>query len=134
LGKENKMGSQRPGRVQEALRQEISKIVHSEMKDPRIGFITITKVDLTKDLRYARIYFSILGEDKDKKLALRGLNNAKGYIKGLLADRIKLRFMPEIAFAIDESLGHAKHIYDILDQIKKERIDGKGDRGDQEVQ
>ncbi len=128
------MGSQRPGRVQEALRQEISKIVHSEMKDPRIGFITITKVDLTKDLRYARIYFSILGEDKDKKLALRGLNNAKGYIKGLLADRIKLRFMPEIAFAIDESLGHAKHIYDILDQIKKERIDGKGDRGDQEVQ
>ena len=127
------MSSQRPGRVQEALRQEISKIVHSEMKDPRIGFITITKVDLTKDLRYARIYFSILGEDKDKKLALRGLNNAKGYIKGLLADRIKLRFMPEIAFAIDESLGHAKHIYDILDQIKKERIDGKGDRGDQEV-
>ena len=127
------MSSQRPGRVQEALRQEISKIVHSEMKDPRIGFITITKVDLTKDLRYARIYFSILGEDKDKKLALRGLNNAKGYIKGLLADRIKLRFMPEIAFAIDESLGHAKHIYDILDQLKKERIDGKGDRGDQEV-
>ena len=127
------MSSQRPGRVQEALRQEISKIVHSEMKDPRIGFITITKVDLTKDLRYARIYFSILGEDKEKKLALRGLNNAKGYIKGLLADRINLRFMPEIAFAIDESLGHAKHIYDILDQLKKERIDGKGDRGDQEV-
>ena len=77
------MSSQRPGRVQEAIRQEVSKIVHVEMKDPRIGFITITKVDLTKDLRYARIYFSILGEDKDKKLALRGLNNAKGYIKGL---------------------------------------------------
>ena len=115
------MSSQRPGRVQEALRQEISKIVHSEMKDPRIGFITITKVDLTKDLRYARIYFSILGEDKEKKLALKGLNNAKGYIKGLLADRIKLRFMPELAFAIDGSLEHTKHIYGILDKIKKER-------------
>lgn len=128
------MSSQRPGRVQEALRQEISKIVQVEMKDPRIGFITITKVDLTKDLRYARVYFSILGEDKDKKLALRGLNNAKGYIKGLLADRIKLRYMPDIAFAIDESLEHTKHIYDILDQIKKERGNAKGDRGDKEVQ
>lgn len=128
------MSTQRPGRVQEALRQEISKIVHGEMKDPRIGFITITKVDLTKDLRYARVYFSILGEDKDKKLALKGLNNAKGYIKGLIADRIKLRYMPEIAFAIDESLEHTKHIYDILDQIKREKRDAKGDRGDKEVQ
>ena len=128
------MSSQRPGRVQEALRQEISKIVQVEMKDPRVGFITVTKVDLTKDLRYARVYFSILGEDKDKKLALKGLNNAKGYIKGLVADRIKLRFMPEIAFAIDESLEHTKHIYDILDQIKRERSDAKGDRGDKEAQ
>ena len=128
------MSSQRPGRVQEALRQEISKIVQGEMKDPRVGFITVTKVDLTKDLRYARVYFSILGEDKDKKLALKGLNNAKGYIKGLVADRVKLRFMPEIAFAIDESLEHTKHIYDILDQIKRERSDAKGDRGDKEAQ
>ena len=127
------MSSQRPGRVQEAIRQEISNIVHKEMRDPRIGFITITKVDLTKDLRYARIYFSILGENKEKKLALSGLNNAKGYIKGLLADRIKLRFMPEIAFAIDESMEYAKHIYDILDQIKKEKSNAKSDRGDKEV-
>ncbi len=115
------MAKQRPERVQEALRQEISKIVQGEMKDPRIGFITITKVDLTKDLRYAKVYFSVLGEDKDKKLALKGLANAKGYIKGLLADRIKLRFMPEIVFVVDESIEHPKHIYGILDKIKKER-------------
>ena len=128
------MSSQRPGRVQEALRQEISRIVQNEVKDPRIGFITITKVDLTEDLRYARIYFSVLGEVKDKKRALSALNSAKGYIKGLLADRIKLRFMPEIAFAIDESLEHTKHIYDILDRIKKEKDNAAGDRGDKEVQ
>ncbi|MDD5436897.1 MAG: 30S ribosome-binding factor RbfA [Candidatus Omnitrophica bacterium] len=128
------MSSQRPGRVQEAIRQEIAKILQGEMKDPRIGFITITKVDLTKDLRYARVYFSVLGEEKEKKLALKGLNSAKGYIKGLLSDRIKLRYMPDIAFAIDESLEHTKHIYDILDKIKKERKDEAGDRGDSEVQ
>ena len=127
------MSSQRPGRVQEAIRQEVSKIVQGEVKDPRIGFITITKVDLTADLRYARIYFSILGETKDKKKALAALNSAKGYIKGLLADRIKLRYMPDIAFSIDESLEHTKHIYEILDQIKKEKRNAESDRGDKEV-
>ena len=70
------MSTQRPERVQEALRQEISLIVQTEIKDPRIGFITITKVELTKDLRYARIYFSILGDAKSKHLALKGLNSA----------------------------------------------------------
>ena len=127
------MGTQRPERVQEALRQELSRIVQNDIKDPRLGFLTITKVELTKDLRYAKVYFSVLGESKDKHLALKGLNSAKGYIKGLLSDRIKLRFMPEIAFKIDESLEHTKAIYDILDKLKKEKDNEKGDRGDKEV-
>lgn len=121
------MSKQRPERVQEALRQEISKIVHDEIKDPRIGFITITKVELTKDLRYAKIFFSILGEMKDKQLALKGLNSAKGYVRGLIGDRIKLRYVPNIVFKIDESLEHTKDIYDLLDRIKKEK--GKPNEG-----
>jgi ribosome-binding factor A len=116
------MSSQRPERVQEALRQEVSRIIQHEMKDPRLGFITITKVELTKDLRFARIYFSVLGEPTQKRLALKALNSAKGYIKGLIADRIKLRFVPDIAFRIDDSIEHTKKIYDILDKIKKEMI------------
>lgn len=129
------MSKQRPERVQEALRQEISKIVQGELKDPRLGFITITKVELTKDLRYAKVYFSVFGEMKDKTLALKGLNSAKGFIKGLIADRIKLRFVPEVAFRIDESLEHTKGIYDILDKIKKEKkTDESSDRGDKEAQ
>lgn len=127
------MTTQRSERVQEALRQEISRVVHEELKDPRLGFLTITKVDVTKDLRYARIYFSVLGETKDKKLALKGLNSAKGYIKNLISERIKLRFMPQIEFKIDESLEHTKEIYDLLDKLKKERHDDEGsDRGDKE--
>ena len=125
------MSSARPERVQEALRQEISKIVQNEIKDPRLGFITITAVDLTRDLRFARVYFSVLGEEKDKKLALKGLKSAKGHIKGLLSDRIKLKFMPELEFKIDESFEHTKRVFDILDKIKKERHDAEGDRGDQ---
>ena len=80
------MSKQRSERVQEALRQEISNIIHDEIKDPRIGFLTITKVELTKDLRHAKIYFSILGDAKDNSKALQGLNSAKGYIKNIVAE------------------------------------------------
>lgn len=136
----------RPERVQEAIRQEISLIVHDEIKDPRLGFLTITGVELTKDLRYARVYFSVLGENKDKELALKGLKSAKGYIKGRLADKIKLRFMPEIEFKIDDTLERTREVFDILDKLKtnqrdrgsvpdesggqKEKGDAEGDRGD----
>lgn len=114
----------RPERVQEALRQEISRITLGEIKDPRIGFLTITKVELTKDLRYAKVYFSVLGGAKEKALALKGLNSAKGYIKGMVADRVKLRLVPEISFRIDESIEHTKEIYDLFEKIKEKK---KGD-------
>ena len=127
------MSTQRPERVQEALRREISKIIQNEVKDPRLGFITITRVELTRDLRFARVYFSVLGESKDKKLALKGLNHAKGYIKSLIGERVGLRFMPEIVFKIDESLEHTKKIYDLMERLKKERKDEEGDRGDKEA-
>lgn len=120
------MSSQRPGRVQEAIRQEVSKILHDQIRDPRLGFLTITGVELTNDLRFARIYFSVLGDDKAKKLALKGLNSAKGYIKGILGDRIKLRYMPDIEFKIDETLDRTQHIYDLFEQIKKERKEDAG--------
>ncbi len=127
------MGAQRPERVQEAIRQEISKIVHDEIKDPRLGFITITGVELTRDLRHAKVYFSVLGEAKAKHLALKGLKSAKGHIKGLLADRINLKFMPEIEFKIDESIERTQRIYSILDKIKKEKPDEHGAGGDKET-
>ena len=118
----------RPERVQEALRQEISKVALEEIKDPRIGFLTITRVELTKDLRYAKVYFSVLGGAKEKALALKGLNSAKGYIKGMVADRIKLRLVPEISFRIDESIEHTKEIYDLFKRIKK-KDEGELDAG-----
>ena len=127
------MGAQRPERVQEAIRQEISKIVHDEIRDPRLGFITITGVELTRDLRFARVYFSVLGDDKAKRLALKGLVSARKYIKGLLADKIKLKFMPDIEFKIDESLERTQRIYDIFEKIKKEKPDEDGAGGDKKT-
>ena len=118
----------RPERVQEALRQEISKVALEEIKDPRVGFLTITRVELSKDLRYAKVYFSVLGGAKEKALALKGLNSAKGYIKGVVADRIKLRLVPEISFRIDESIEHTGEIYDMFNKIKK-KDEGELDAG-----
>jgi ribosome-binding factor A len=124
----------RPGRVQEAIRQEVATLIQNEIKDPRVGFLTVTKVELSKDLRYARVYFSTLGETKNKELALKGLNSAKGYIKGRLSDRIKLRYMPEIVFKIDDTLEHTQRIYELMNRIKKEKPgDEKSDRGDRET-
>ncbi len=118
----------RPERVQEAIRQEISIIIHNEIKDPRLGFLTVTGVELTKDLRYARVYFSVLGEDKDKYLALKGLKSAKGYIKGRLADKIKMRFMPEIEFKIDDTLEKTERVFRILDKLNKEKGNEKDEK------
>lgn len=127
------MGIQRPERVQEALRQEISIILQRGLKDPRIGFITITRVELTRDLRYAKIYFSTLGDEKKRRLALKGLKSAKGYIKGMLAEKIKLRYMPELDFRVDNSVEYASTISSILDRLKKEKNNEGSASGDTKV-
>lgn len=102
------------------MRQEISKIVQNEMKDPRLGFITITGVEITRDLRHAKVFFSTLGEMKDKRLALKALVSARGFIKALVSEKVKLRYMPQIEFKIDEALDRGQRIHDILEKIKKE--------------
>jgi ribosome-binding factor A len=121
----------RPERVGETLRHEVSNIVQFELKDPRLGFITITKVTVTPDLRFARIAFSVLEDDK-RQLALKCLTNAKGFIRKLIGERVKLQFVPEIAFEIDRSYEHTKHIHDVLDKLNKEKeesrdVDKEGD-------
>jgi ribosome-binding factor A len=115
----------RPERVKEALRREISQIVQKEIKDPRMGFTTITKVEISKDLKNADIYYSVLGEEGDAKRTRYALKSAEGYIRKLIGDRLGLRFVPEIRFRTDRSMEHSKKVYDILDKIKKERKEGK---------
>ncbi len=124
----------RPGRVQEALRREISLIIHKEIKDPRLGFTTITKVEVSKDLKNARVYYSVL-EEKDAKNTMHALASAEGYIKKLIGDRLKMRFVPDIKFVVDKSMEHSRRVLEILDEIKKENKDEfrKGDRSDKEA-
>lgn len=111
----------RPERVREALRREVSLILQKEVKDPRLGFITITKVDLSKDLKNATFYYSVMGTEKESKSTKYALSSAEGYIRKLIGDRVKMKFVPQIRFKIDKSMEHTRRVYEILDTIKEEK-------------
>lgn len=111
----------RPGRVANAIRREVSNIIQEELKDPRIGFTTVTKVEITPDLKYAKIYYTVLGDEKTRKSTEIALRNAKGFIKNLIGDRLKLKFMPELTFKMDKTFEYQERIDKILDKIHKEK-------------
>ena len=106
-------------KVQEVVRREVSRIVLNEIKDPRLGFITVTKVEMTKDLRYAKIFFSVLGGEAEYKKTKEALESASGFIRRLIAQSIQLRFAPEISFREDKSTQYSIRIQEVLDQIKE---------------
>lgn len=112
-------------KVQEAIKQETSAIIHDELNDPRIGFATVTKVELSLDLKYAKIYVSVLGEQEKNNSTFVALEKAKGYIRKLLAQRIKMRFVPEIIFKEDKSAEYSIYISKKIDEIKNEDKENK---------
>lgn len=109
----------RHDRVAETLRREVSNIIHDELKDPRLGFVTITKVDLSADLRNAKIFFSVLGSEQEHIKTKDALESALGFIRKLVAERINLRFAPEIIFREDRSSEYGMRIEQILNEIKE---------------
>ena len=107
--------------VAEAIRRLAGEIFHNQLKDPRVsGLVTVTRVEITPDLRFAKIYYSAMCDDKKKELLRRGLRSAKNYIRRRIADELKLRYAPDVSLKIDESVEHSKRIDDILSKIKKE--------------
>ncbi len=117
--------TRRTHRVAEAIRRVTSEIVQRHLKDPRIkGFITVTKVEVTQDLRLARIYYSVLGDEKKKKLIAEGLKSAKNFIRRRIGDELKLRYAPDISLVIDKSLEYKERIDKVLKKIHKEVEDG----------
>ena len=113
------MGQERVQRVAEEIKKEIGRIIHGELNDPRIGFVTITKVDLSRDCRFAKIYFSLLGSKKQLRDTQVGLARSKGFIRKLLAQRVKLRYTPEIVFKLDEGIEYSIHISEVLEKLKE---------------
>jgi len=107
-------------RVEEAIKKEVSTIIHDELKDPRIGFVTITKVELSSDLRNAKIFYSVMGKEESHKKTKEALDSALGYIRSLVAKRINMRFATELMFKEDHSTEYSTKIEEILNKIKEE--------------
>jgi ribosome-binding factor A len=113
----------RADRVAEAIREEVATFLADGAKDPRIvGLVTVTGVDVTHDLRHAKIFVSVLGSDVEKKSTLEGLESAAAYLRSRLGRSLRLRFAPELVFQSDASVARAARIETLLEQIRDGRV------------
>lgn len=110
----------RATRVGEQMKKELSDIIGRKLKDPRIGFVTVTDVRVTGDLQQAKVYISVLGDEEQRQNTLKGLEKAKGFIRSEIGQRIRLRKTPEIFFEIDESIEYGNRIEQLIRQISTE--------------
>lgn len=113
------MSDVRVRKLQEFIKQEVSQMLMRGMKDPRIGFTTVTDVEVTGDLRQATIYVSLFGSDKEKKDTLQALKHARGHVRSELGRILNLRHVPEIDFDQDTSLDYSMHIESLLHEINE---------------
>ncbi len=110
----------RTDRINEEIRKNLSDIIR-ELKDPRIPMMTsIVSVDVSKDLRYAKAYVSVMGDDETKKNAILGLKSASGYIRREIGERVLIRALPEFTFVLDTSIEHGAHINDLIHSVMRE--------------
>ncbi len=118
LASEVTMTSYRTDQVGEQVREEIMSIISRDLKDPRIGFVSITAVRMSPDLRQARVRVSVLGDPDQKKMSLQGLISAKGLIRRELGRRLEnLKFSPELRFELDPSIEYSVHINELLKEV-----------------
>jgi ribosome-binding factor A len=111
--------NRRSERLGEEIRETVAELLAHGLKDPRIGFVTVTRVDLTADLRLARIHVGILGSPADREKTLAGLDRATGFVRRELGRRIHVRHTPEISFVYDEGLDAAERVAQILGEERK---------------
>jgi len=122
------MEGKRSEKVADLIQKEISQMLVKSIKDPRIGFVTITKVVVSEDCRFAKIYFSVAGNLAERESSQKGLESATGYIRKELGRRIRLRYTPEIMFQFDPSIEYAIHMEKLIQSIHQEKgPDGDGD-------
>ena len=113
------MGVNRINRINEEVKKEISAVIR-ELKGPRIADMTsVVKVDVTKDMKWCKIYVSVLGSDEEQNSTLMGLKSAAGFVRKEIGSRLGLRYTPEVVFILDHSIEHGAHINEILGKIKK---------------
>ena len=122
------MSGRRTARVASVIREVVSSAILQELRDPRIRNVTVIGVDLTADLRYAKIRVSVMGAERDVSLTLHGLNSARGYLQSKVADRIRTRYTPELRFEIDRGVRKSAETSRILREVLSDESDSDLDR------
>ena len=122
------MDFSRSERIAEEIKRSVSKTINNDLKDPRLnGLISVTRVNVTRDLRYAKIFISLFGEENTKDEIFDVLKNAKGYIRRELASNLRIRFVPEITFKLDESMEYSAHIQKLLNEVSRQEQKNEDD-------
>jgi ribosome-binding factor A len=109
----------RPERVADQVRAEVSSMIARDLRDPGIGFVTITKVSVSPDLHHARVYFTSLGDPAARKTTLKALSRAAPFMRGQLGQRLRLRRAPELEFVFDESIAHQDRVEQLLQELHR---------------
>lgn len=112
--------SHRPEKVREFIKEQVSDIIQHQLKDPRIGFVSVTDVEVSVDLRHAKVFVSVLGDAQAKTDTMAGLESAQGYVRGELGRRLQMRFTPEILFRLDESIERGTRIVTLIREVAKD--------------
>lgn len=122
------MGSERMARISDLIISEISHVLLRKVKDPRVKYVTVTDVEVAKDLKRATVFFSVLMDDIDKGEVQKGLNRAAGFIRSELFHTLRLKSIPTLTFEIDPSIAHGAHINALLHGIR----DGTDEDGEED--
>jgi len=113
------MPTRRQIQVAEEIQQIISVLLQREMKDPRIGFVTVTQVEVTQDLKYARIFVSVMGTPEEQRDTMAALASGRGFMRRELASRMEIRAVPEIQFKLDRGIEYSDRINRLLNELKQ---------------
>lgn len=113
--------NRRQDQLGQVITHELSDLMRLRMKDPRIGFASITGVEVTKDLSYAKVFVSVMGTPEEQRETMRGLRHAAGFLRHELAQRLTIRHVPEITFELDESIARGARVIELLDQVSGEK-------------
>jgi ribosome-binding factor A len=121
--------SRRADRVAEAIREDVATFLREGAKDPRlVALVTVTAVDVTRDLRQARVFVSMMGSESERAASLQALDSMTGHLRSRLAKTLRLRVAPEISFRLDESVARAARIETLLAQVRENKPDDDGPR------
>jgi ribosome-binding factor A len=115
--------SRRPQRVALQIQHEVSMMIARNLKDRRVGFVTVTGVQMSPDLRHAKIFVSLMGSGEEKESSMAALNHASGWIRHELGQRMRMKFLPEIVFLTDTSQEYGEHIDKLIDEIHEQHED-----------